>query len=54
MFKKDGIIIKQPELKSYPYQKWGNDFRLIDLYLWAKCIKSDIYKKLRNNWRRYI
>ena len=45
IFKRDGIIIKQPELKNYLYQKWGNDFRLIDFYLWGECIKSTLYKR---------
>ena len=43
--KRDGEIIRQPELSDYIYVKKGNDYSLIDLYLLGKCIRSSLYKK---------
>ena len=45
-FKEDGVIIKQPELSNFIYKKENNyNYKLIDAYLWGKCIKSSIYVK---------
>ena len=47
-FKKDyDIIIKQPNLSYYPtirLNNIGNNFA-VDLFLWLKCINTQIYKK---------
>ena len=49
-FKKDGLIVKQPELSSFMYQKQNNsdDYILIDGLIWGKFINSMIYKKSVN------
>ena len=44
-YKKDGLIIKQPELQNSVYIKKNNDFEIIDQYLWGKCIRTKLYKK---------
>ena len=47
-YKAHGVIIKQPELSTFIYQKKKgrkNKYQIIDAYLWGKCIKSSIYKK---------
>ena len=45
-FKENGVIIKQPELSTFVYKKEdNNNYRIIDAYLWGKCIKSSIYRK---------
>ena len=45
-FKKDGVIIKQPELSNFIYKKQRNkNFKIIDAFLWGKCIKTTIYIK---------
>lgn len=46
IFKKNNEIIRQPELSTYIYQKENNTIvRLIDGFICAKFIKSNIYKK---------
>lgn len=48
-FKKHNQIVKQPYLSKFIYQKKNNKIiRLIDGYLWGKCIKNQIYKKSLN------
>lgn len=51
-FKEDGLLIKQPELSSFIYQKQNDtdtdDYKLIDGLIWGKCINSLIYKKSLN------
>ena len=44
-------IIVQPELGDYPLRAGNEIGQLIfkDVYLWAKCIKTEIYKKALNN-----
>ena len=44
-FKKNGIIIKQPELSTFIYAKKFGQYKLIDALIWGKCIKTEIYKK---------
>ena len=45
-FKKNNELIRQPELSTYIYQKENNTIvRLIDGFICAKFIKSNIYKK---------
>jgi glycosyltransferase involved in cell wall biosynthesis len=49
-FKRNGIIITQPELSTYIYRKDKRinaeaEYKIIDAYLWGKIIKSSIYKK---------
>ena len=42
-------IIKQPDLFNFLYQKNKTRIiRLIDGYIWGKCIKTDIYLKALN------
>ena len=46
IFKKNNEIIRQPELSTFIYQKENNTIvRLIDGFICAKFIKSNIYKK---------
>ena len=49
-FKEDGLLVKQPELSSFIYQKQNDtdDYKLIDGLIWGKCINSLIYKKSLN------
>ena len=48
-FKENGVIIKQPELSNFIYKKINtNNYKIIDAYLWGKCIKSTIYVKALN------
>ena len=44
-FKKNGVIIKQPELSTFIYAKKFGQYKLIDALIWGKCIKTEIYKK---------
>ena len=45
-FKKNNQIIEQPYLSKFIYRRKDNKIiRLIDGYLWGKCIKAEIYKK---------
>ena len=43
--KKNNLIIKQPQLSHFIYQKRKSNYKLIDAYIWGKCIKTIIYKK---------
>jgi glycosyltransferase involved in cell wall biosynthesis len=43
--KKDGIIIRQPELSQFMYYKFNNTYQIKDAYIWGKIIKTKIYKK---------
>lgn len=42
-FKENNKIIKQPILSTFIYNKLGKKYKLIDAYIWGKCIKSNIY-----------
>ena len=45
-YKKNNVTITQPRLSSFIYRKIKNKIdKLIDGYLWGKCIKSEIYRK---------
>ena len=46
-FKENGLLIKQPELSIFMYQKLKNtsDYILIDGLIWGKCIRNYTYKK---------
>lgn len=45
-YKEYNLTITQPELSSFIYRKINNKIdKLIDGYLWGKCIKSEIYRK---------
>ena len=46
-FKKDDLIIRQPELSTFMYQRQNNtdNYTLIDGLIWGKCINSDVYRK---------
>ena len=44
-YKGDNELILQPELSSYIYKKLDkNKYKLIDAFLWGKCIKSVIFQ----------
>ena len=46
MYKENNKTIIQPELSNFIYQKKDNEIkRLIDGYLWGKCIRSEILRK---------
>ena len=44
------LILYQPELGDYPLRSGGKigQYRLFDVYLWTKCISTDIYKNAIN------
>ena len=42
-----GLILYQPELGQYA-RKRGNQYGVYDCFLWAKCIRSEIYKSTIN------
>ena len=45
-YKKSNLTITQPRLSSFIYRKRNKKIdKLIDGYLWGKCIKSEIYRK---------
>ena len=45
-YKEHNLTIYQPELSNFIYEKKGNKIiKLIDGYLWGKCIKSEVYRK---------
>lgn len=43
-YKLHNLVVKQPELSNFIYQKIGNSFRLIDALIWGKFIKKETYK----------
>jgi len=46
-FKKNNEIIIQPELSNFIYQKENDQItKLIDGYIWGKCIKTKIFRKV--------
>lgn len=45
---KNNLILYQPKLGIYPISKHG-EYRLNDVNIWAKCIKTLIYKKAVNS-----
>jgi glycosyltransferase involved in cell wall biosynthesis len=45
---KDGLIVYQPELTHFPYNK-KNKFRPNDYHLWGRLVKSQLYIKTINN-----
>ena len=38
-----GLILYQPQLGQYPIKR-GNRYGVYDCFLWAKCIRTEIYK----------
>lgn len=44
---KNNLVLYQPELGKYA-RKRGNHFEVNDCFLWAKCIRNDVYKKTIN------
>ena len=50
---KNGLILFQPELGQYATNK-GNQFGVYDCFLWAKCIRSIVYKTTINYLGRDI
>jgi glycosyltransferase involved in cell wall biosynthesis len=44
---KNNLVLYQPELGRFPRIR-NNKYGVYDCFLWAKCIKSDIYKKTLN------
>ena len=49
--KKLNLIMHQPELGKYPIRPNINlnGYNLFDVYVWAKCIKTEMYQKAINN-----
>ena len=45
---KHNLILRQPLLGQYPRRR-NNVSGIYDCFLWAKCIKSDVYKKTVNS-----
>ena len=44
---KHNLILYQPELSQYAIKK-GEEFGIFDCFLWAKCIRTDVYKTTIN------
>ena len=44
---KNNLVLYQPELERHPRIR-NNKYGVYDCFLWAKCIKSDVYKKALN------
>ena len=44
-FKKDGLVVKQPQLSTFDYIRKKTSFEFIDVFVWGKLIKKDTYKK---------
>ena len=44
---KNNLVLYQPELGRYPRIR-NNKYGVYDCFLWAKCIKSNVYKKTLN------
>ena len=45
-YKENNLYVTQPELSTFIYRRHGNRvIRLIDGFLWGKCIRSEIYRK---------
>ena len=44
---KNNLELYQPELGKYARKK-GNQFEVNDCFLWAKCIRTEVYKKTIN------
>ena len=44
---RDGLIIKQPELPYFPFFK-NNRYSLVDVDIWGKIYRTEIYKKAVN------
>ena len=49
---KIGRVLYQPELSAYPLRpaKILNHYHMSDVYIWGKCIKTEIYKKAVTNY----
>ena len=45
---KDGLIVKQPELNYFPIVK-RDKFRVNDLHVWGRLVKTEIYQKTIDN-----
>lgn len=48
LHKRDNLILHQPDLCIYPITR-NEKFKRNDFNIWAKCIKSYIYKKAFNS-----
>lgn len=44
-FKKDRLVVKQPQLSTFDYIRKKTSFEFIDVFVWGKLIKKDTYKK---------
>ena len=44
----DGLIVKQPELNYFPIVQKGK-FRVNDLHVWGRLVKTEIYQKTINS-----
>lgn len=44
-FKKNGLVVKQPQLSTFDYIRKNTSFDFIDVFVWGKLIKKDTYKK---------
>ena len=46
-YHKDGLIVKQPELTYFPFFK-NESYTYIDICIWGKLYRSQVYKKAVN------
>ena len=55
-FKKDGLIVNQPELSKFIYLKNNTSYSydFIDVFVWGKLIKTKIYRKAIKLIRKFI
>ena len=44
-FKKDGVVVRQPKLSTFDYIRTNVSFDFIDVFVWGKLIKTQIYQK---------
>ena len=60
-FQKDNQVLIQPELGLFPFRpgKKLGEYDIVDSYIWTKCVKTKIYKKMlkkvgKNRYSRYM
>ena len=53
-FKNDGMLVSQPELSTFDYIRTNTSFDFIDVFVWGKAIKTEIYLKTLDKIGNYI
>ena len=52
--KNNGIVVTQPVLSTFDYIRTNTSFNFIDVFVWGKTIKTEIYIKTLNAIGNYI